>query len=223
MPQWHHPQLKRRAARERRKRDKVFVLRNNADFLRRLLMDDVAIHAPFFVIEIFPRAGFFLMDADRNHRQRHQLRMRMHEARAGGRAVVFENQNVFETRVFRQIDDAVAERPDHVFEPFQIHIVQRLAVVGRFNDHFVRAHAVHFVVHAVGGAVERAFYLERGKFVGNDADPPALLVLLATRVVVSENFRRRFIFGARAERTGARLLRILDGFEIVGTARARWR
>ena len=55
---------------------------------------------------------------------------------------------------------------------------QRGGVIGRFDDDFMRADAVHFVEHAFACAIQIAFDAERGKFVGNYANVPARCVAL---------------------------------------------
>ena len=88
-------------------------------------------------------------------------------------AVVLENEDVFEAAVLLQVEDAVAEGPEYVLDALGRQRSQRRVVVGRFDDHLVRADAVHLVEHAFGLAAQIAFDAQRGELVGHYADGPA--------------------------------------------------
>ena len=64
-------------------------------------------------------------------RQRDELRVRVLERRAGRRAVVLEDQDVAEAPILLQIEDALAEGPQHPLDLGLRHRRQRLRVVGR--------------------------------------------------------------------------------------------
>ena len=80
---------------------------------------------------------------------------------------------------------------------------QRELVIGRFDDHLVRAHAVHAVEHALAFAVETAFDAQRRKFIGHHAQRPSGRVPSAAVASVGQNFRRSLSFVAGTERTNA--------------------
>ena len=86
--------------------------------------------------------------------QRDQLRVRVLERSARGFAVILEEQDVFEAPVFFQIENAVAEGPEHIFNALRRQRGQGGIVVGRLDDDLVRADAVHLVEHAFGLAVQ---------------------------------------------------------------------
>src|SRR5437667_3226127 len=87
-----------------------------------------------------------LDDALGNDGKRDQLGVCVFERGPGGVAVVFENQNVLEAPVLFEVEDPVAEGPEHVFDARHRHRRQGQVVVRRLNDHLVRADAVHLVV-----------------------------------------------------------------------------
>ena len=74
----------------------------------------------------------------------------MLERGAGGFSVILEEQDVFEAAIFFQVENAVAEGPEHVFDALGWELREGHVVVGRFDDDFVGADAVHLVEHAFG-------------------------------------------------------------------------
>ena len=70
----------------------------------------------------------------------------------------------------------------------------------RFDDHFVRADAVHAVEQAFAFAVEIAFDPERREFVGNYAQRPAGRVFAAAIAAIGENFGRAFCLRCRGRK-----------------------
>ena len=127
--------------------------------------------------------------------------MRMLERRAGRFAVILENQNVAKSPVVFQVEHAVAEGPQHIFDLLFGHRRERAAMVGRFDDHFVRADAVHAVKQAFAFAVQVSLDAQRGKFIGNHAHLPARRVRAASVAAVLENLGRRLRFIA-SNKTG---------------------
>jgi len=83
--------------------------------------------------------------------------MGMLQGRSGGFAVILEYQNVFETTVFFEVENAVAEGPEHIFNSLGRKIRQAGVMVRSFDDDFVSANAIHPVEHALGLAVEVSF------------------------------------------------------------------
>src|ERR1022692_4543789 len=76
--------------------------------------------------------------------------MRMLQRGSGCFSMVLKEQNVFEAPVLFEIENAVPERPQNILDSFCRKRGQRRVVVRRFNDHFVRANAIHLVKHALG-------------------------------------------------------------------------
>ena len=93
------------------------------------------------------------------------------------------------------------------------------SVVRRFDDHLVRADAVHLVIGAEPLAVEPSLDPEGRKFVGNHADFPSGLIR-AGAVSDRGNFRRSFAFVPLAERADPSRRGRLGVREIIGPAAA---
>src|SRR5690348_1211127 len=112
--------------------------------------------------------------------------------------MIFKDQNVFETPVFFEIEDAVAKGPKYVFDLLWRKRRQRGVVVIGLDNYFVRADAIHLVEHAFGLSVEIAFNSEGREFVGNDPNGPAWRIPLRSSPVVAGpiglNFRRCLAF-----------------------------
>src|SRR5205085_12223668 len=118
---------------------------DDADVDVQLLANDVAENVAFFIDEILLGALEFLDYINRKNGESDELRMGMFERRAGGFAVVFENQDVLEAAVFLQVENAVAEGPEDVFDPFGREGGEAGVVVGGLDDDLMRADAVHLV------------------------------------------------------------------------------
>ena len=73
-------------------------------------------------------------------------------------------------------------------------------MVGRFDDHFVRADTVHAIEKAFSLAVEPSLNSQSGKFIGHDAQGPAGRVSSAPVSAICQYFRRSFSLVPRAER-----------------------
>src|SRR5712664_3715481 len=123
----------------------------------------------------------------------------MLEGSAGGFAVIFEDEHVAEALVVFQVEHAVAVGPQNILDGARRERGEGGHVVGRFDNDFVSADAVHLIEEAFAFAVEIAFNDERGEAIGNDANVPAGSIGAATIAAVNENFGRRFAFGAGAE------------------------
>ena len=121
----------------------------------------------------------------------------MLDRRARGFAVILENQNVAEALVVFQVQHAVAVAPQHVFHGALRQRRQRRCMLRRFDDHFVRADAVHLVEETFAFAVQFAFDAQRRKFVGHHANAPAGRVGAAAVAAIDQNLRRRLRFTAR--------------------------
>ena len=97
----------------------------------------------------------------------------MLQGSSGGIAMILENQRVAEALVVLQIQHAIAIGPQHFLDGPVRKRGQRALMIGRFDDHFVRAHAVHAVEQAFALAIQVAFDSQRGKFIGDHANGPA--------------------------------------------------
>src|SRR5450759_4897107 len=113
--------------------------------------------------------------------------------------MVLEEDDVAETVVLLQIDDALLEGPEDLFDEFLGHVAKGLAVVGPFDDDLMGADAVHLVVHALALAVQLAFDAEDGEFIGHDAHPPPGLVAIPGGAV-GQHFGRCLVFIPVTER-----------------------
>src|SRR5580704_9647874 len=128
--------------------------------------------------------------------------MSMLERGAGRLAVILEQQDVAEAAIVLQVEHAIAVSPENFLHRFLAQVRERLHVVGRFDDHFVRAHAVHAIEQAFALAIEAPFNSQSRKFIWHNAEGPARGVLSCAVAAVGENFRRRLAFIAGTERTG---------------------
>src|ERR1700721_1239142 len=124
------------------------------------------------------------------------------ERSTGRLAVIFEEQDVAEAAIVFQIEHPIAVRPENFLPRFFAQVRERLHVIRRFDDHFVRAHAVHAIEQAFALAIEAPFNSQSRKFIRDNAQRPARRVLSCTVAAVGENFRRRLAFIAGTERTG---------------------
>ena len=77
-------------------------------------------------------------------------------------------------------------------------------MIGRFDDHFVRADAVHAIEQAFAFAIQAAFNSQRRKFIGDHAERPTRRILAAAVASIGENFGGRlpFISGAKGTKGG---------------------
>ena len=196
-----NPGLKRESRRVRGKRDEVIVVQDHARLGFNFLADHVAENAALFFVVVVLRAVHFLAHALGHDRQRDQLRMRMLERCAGGLPVILEKQNVAEAAVVFQIEHAIAIGPQRFLDCLLRHGRKRELMVGRFDDHLVRAHAVHAVEQSVAFAVQVAFDAQRRKFIGHHAQRPSRRVPPAAVASVSKDFRRSLSFIPGTERT----------------------
>src|SRR5438128_2822033 len=98
--------------------------------------------------------------------------MRMLERRPCGLAVIFENQNVLKAPVLFKIENAITESPENVCDTLGWQRRQTGIVIGSFNDHFMRANAVHLVEHAFWLAAQIAFDAQCRTLMRNAAYSP---------------------------------------------------
>jgi len=90
---------------------------------------------------------------------------------AGRLAVIFEKQYVAEAAVVLQIEHAGRGRPRKLLpHRFLAQVRKRLHVVGRFDDHFMSAHAVHAIEQAFAFAIQAAFNSQSRKLIWHDAE-----------------------------------------------------
>ena len=126
--------------------------------------------------------------------------MRMLERRAGRRAVVLEDQDVAEPPILLQVGHPLAVRPEHLLDLRLAHRRQRLVVIRRLDDHFVRADAVHPIEQPLAFAIEIALHLQRRKPVRHDAEVPARRVRRAAVLPERPDLGRRHVLVAGTER-----------------------
>src|SRR5579862_1611305 len=91
-------------------------------------------------------AVHFLGHALGNNRQSDKLRVSMFQRGAGGIAMVFEDQDVFEAAILLEVNDAVTIGPKHIFHLPGWKGGQGKFMFWRFDDDLVRANSVHLVV-----------------------------------------------------------------------------
>src|SRR5918993_5943653 len=125
--------------------------------------------------------------------------MRVLERGPGGNPVVFEDQDRLEPRVLLEVEHALPERPQHALDGDYGQRRERLPVLGRLDDHLVRADAAHLVEQALALAIERALHLQRRKLVRDDADVPPGAVG-PSAAPVAQHLARRVRLVALAER-----------------------
>ena len=147
-----------------------------------------------------PRVIHFLAHAFGHDGQRNQLRVRVFQRRARGISMVLENQNVAKSLVVLQVQHAVAQREQHVFDRLFAQPGKCRVVIRRLDDYFVRAHSVHAVKQSLARAVQISFDSQRRKFIRHHAHRPPRRVRAAAVAPVSKQFRRSLILVAVAER-----------------------
>ena len=162
--------------------------------LAHFLPDDIAEDAAFALLKMPLRAVQLFLHLARQDWQRDQLRVRVLERRARGRTVILENHDVPQPDVPFQIKHPLAPGPEHLLDLRLRKRRERLRVARRFDNHFVRADAVHPIEEPLAFAIEIALDAQRRKFVGHDTDIPA------RAVAPGENLRRRLVFVSLAER-----------------------
>src|SRR5687767_2650510 len=146
MPLWKNPHLKWKPWRKGRQAQKLGIIRHDAVPRRKIVFKDVAVNTAFFLLVVGAASADFVDDAGWNHRQRDQLGMAVFERGPGRRTMVLENQNVPQTQIFFQVDDAITVGPQHVLDPSGGHVGQAVFMPRRFNDYFMRTDAVHSIV-----------------------------------------------------------------------------
>src|SRR5450631_1034181 len=102
-----YPGLIRYARRIRAEREKIAAEFHQPQVLLHLLGNDVAEHAPFFLLEVFAAGAQFVQHAARHECRGGQLRVRMAEFLPGAGAVVLEDADVLEASIALEILYAV--------------------------------------------------------------------------------------------------------------------
>ena len=115
--------------------------------------------------------------------------------------MILEDQNVAEADVLLEIEHPLAKRPQHALDLRLGHRRERLVVIRRLDDHFMRTDAVHAIEHALGLPLEAAFHFQRGELVRHDPKVPAGPVRGAAVLPVRQDLVRRELLTAGAERT----------------------
>src|SRR6516225_1343920 len=200
-----HPRLEGKSRGIRSYRQKSLIFRYHAHVLIGFLPDNIAKHAAFLEPVIVLSSLKFFQHMLGHDGQRNQLPVGMFQRCSCGCAMVLEDHDVLEALVFLQIEDAVAEGPQHILNPLFGQRCQRLVMVRRLNNDFVRADAVHLVEHAIGRAVQAAFNLQCRKLVGHYTNRPTLGIAPGAVRTVSKHFGRCLAFVAGTKRAKSAL------------------
>src|SRR5208337_1580413 len=158
------------------------------------------------LVDVVLFGAFQFLDHVLGHNgQRNQLPMPVLKRGASQRPVVLEDEDVLEAPVLFQIDNAVAKRPQNVFDSLLRKGRQGGIVLRPLDDDLVRADAVHLVEHAFGLTVQASLDPQRRKLVRYNAYAPALAVARGPVWAVGQNLRRRLVLIAGTERAEATL------------------
>lgn len=114
----------------------------------------------------------FRHDAGGNDRQGDELRVAVFERRTGGGAVILEDEDVAEAKIFTEVQHPIPIGPEHVLDFLGRHVGQAVFVTCRFDYDLVGSDPVHPVVETETFAAEIAFDLEGRELIGDDADRP---------------------------------------------------
>src|SRR5579871_961349 len=137
-----NPGFERETGSVRSKCHEILILAHHASAAIHFLPDNVAEDATLFVQEILLGAFEFLGHVDGKNRQRDQLGVRMLQRRPGSLAMILEDQNVLKPAVLLQVENAVAEGPQNIFDAFRWQGREVGIVVWSLDDYLVRANAV---------------------------------------------------------------------------------
>ena len=184
-----------------RKRDGAVVAGDDARVIGAFLLYQIAEHAAAPALEVGARAGELVLEMLRHQRHRQELRVRMVERRAGLRAEVLDDQKALEAEVAPQVAHALAPRPQHPLHLLARHRRQGRAMVGRFDDHLVRAKTAEPLKERLPGIAEVRFDPQRRLAIGDDADLPAGAVVGRAGRSPGENFAAGERLLTLAERT----------------------
>src|SRR5579862_1274865 len=99
----------------------------------------------------------------------------------GSLAMVLEDQNVFEPPILLQIENAIPEGPQHVFDSLWRQCRQARSVVRSLDDYFMRPDPVHSVEHPLSLTVQIALDAESRKLVRYNSNRPSRRVPLRRR------------------------------------------
>ena len=113
--------------------EEVLVFRDHARAGFGFLPDDVAEYAALLVDVVLLGAFDLFGDVNGKNGQRDELRVRVLERGAGSLAVILEDEDVLEATIFLEIENTVAECPEHVFDTFGRKIGQAGIVVRAFR------------------------------------------------------------------------------------------
>ena len=160
-----------------------------------LLPEDIAEDAALVLLVPFPRGAQLVENPPRHERGGEQLRMRMLVLLSRRGAVIAKCADVLKAPVAFQIRDAQGNGFQHARDFIVGHMRQRPSVVRAFDDDFMRAHRMHAVVNACGGALRMALDAIERLRVRNHAN--------LRRPVRRQGEQRRSFFPRRAKRTRA--------------------
>ena len=162
--------------------------------------DDVAVDAPLLIPIVITTPVDLCRNIGRDDGQGDQLRMRMFHRRPGRRPMILKDQDVPEADILAKIQDAVAVSPEHILQFLFGKGRQGRLVLRRFDDDFMRAHAVHAIVQAKAFPSQLALDLKCRKLVRHHANMPPRRVGRFVIGPVGEDFRGSLSLIARTQR-----------------------
>jgi hypothetical protein len=141
--------LKGESRGERLEGDEVRRVHDHPHAARQFLDDHVAKEAPVPVLEVFAALSDFRLHTERDDRGHDELRVGV--LQRGARLVphVLEDQPVDQSRIPFEVEKPLFVEPEDVADLVVREPRQRDLVAGGLDDHLVRPHPVHEVVHAV--------------------------------------------------------------------------
>ena len=92
---------------------------------------------------------------------------------ARGPTVIFEYHDITKARIVSKVVQTVAEGLENLDHSVRRQVCEGFIVVGTFNNDFMGADAVHFVVDPNALLIEISFYDQSGVFIRHHPDFPA--------------------------------------------------
>jgi hypothetical protein len=178
-----------------------------------LLPKNVAEDAPLLSVVVGTRAVHLVADLSRDDRQRDDLQVRVLYCRTSRGAVVLENDDGAKALVSFQVLNPLAACPERFLDGRLAQRGERLLVPGRFDDHLVRADAVHLVENPLALPIERPFHTQHGNPVRHDPQRPARRVGCAPVASEGEQLSGRHLLVSFTEGTRG-IRRHVDGLEV---------
>ena len=166
---------RRMEARERgvgEETDEILILVNDPDGLFDLAFEHIAHEASVMFFVVFAcdasPVGRLVTDDGRGD----ELRVRMNDGASSGYAVIFEDDDVFDTFIAGAGSIAFAVSEHQFFDVFEVEHGDEFIVSWRIDDDFVNAEAVHGGLKEVARASGLNVFIECGIFIFDDACLP---------------------------------------------------